>query len=99
MEKTIKIVSLVTIAWVCLSFIGGFSDSQVQRHSISHVVREGDTMYGIADTYFELNQNGMCFNEFWYNLLEDNKYLTANRRYLQVGDVVTVNYYTVTKEQ
>jgi hypothetical protein len=99
MDKTIKMVCVITIAWVCLSFIGGFSDSQIQQHSISHVVQKGDTLYDIADHYYLKNENGMSFNEFWYNLCQDNKYLTANRRHLQVGDVVTVNYYTVTKKQ
>lgn len=97
--KTFRVCCLIAATWFCLSFIGGFSDSQIEQHSISHVVTEGETLYSIADMYFMKNQNGMCFNEFWYNVMEDNANLTANRRYLQIGDVVTVNYYTVTKNQ
>lgn len=93
--KTFKVCCFIAATWFCLSLAGGFSDSQVQRHTITHVVQEGETMYGIADKYFLLNKTRMCFDEFWYNVSKDNQHLTANRRYLQPGDVVTVNYYTV----
>ena len=95
--RTLKISCLLIVALLMFSFIGGFSDSQVERHQVMHLVVAGDTLYGIADKYYVLNENDICFNEFWYNLCQDNKYLTANRRRLQIGDVVTVNYYTVTK--
>lgn len=95
MKKVLQICICIIFAWCFLSLVGGFSDSQVQRHTITHIVQEGETMYGIADKYFLLNKTRICFDEFWYNVSKDNKHLTANRRYLQPGDVVTVNYYTV----
>ena len=95
MKKELQICVCIIFAWCCLSLVGGFSDSQVQRHTVTHVVQEGETMYGIADKYFLLNKTRICFDEFWYNVSKDNQHLTANRRYLQPGDVVTVNYYTV----
>lgn len=87
----------LAFAVVCWSFLGGFSDAEIERHSVKHVVTSGDTLFGIAEKYYWLNQNGMCFNEFYYNVGADNKHLANNRRYLQIGDVVTVNYYTITK--
>lgn len=89
--------ALILVA--CYSFLGGFSDSQVEKHTIEHIVGEGETFYSIADLYYLKNRNGMCFNEFWYNLMEDNRHLTANHRWLQVGDRVKVNYYTMTEKQ
>lgn len=71
-----------------------FGQPGAKAHNYA-IVQEGETMYGIADKYFLLNKTRICFDEFWYNVSKDNKHLTANRRYLQPGDVVTVNYYTV----
>ena len=95
MKKVLQICICIIFAWCCLSLIGGFSDSQVQRHTITHIVQEGETMYGIADNFFLLKKKRFFFDEFWYNVSKDKNPLPPNRRYLQPGDVVTVNYYTV----
>lgn len=58
-----------------------------------HKVSRGDTLYSIASQHYAKNENGMCFDEFRYNVSEDNKNLQNPKRFLQVGDKVIVRYY------
>ncbi len=77
---------------------GGFVDRQtLTQNSLTHTVQSGDTLYGIAERYYPKNEGKMSFAEFYYYVREANP--SANRRFLQPGEVVTVNYYTVTKQQ
>lgn len=77
---------------------GGFVDRQtMNRVSAEYTVQKGDTLYGIAEKFYHKNEGKMSFAEFYYYVRMDNP--SANRRFLQPGEVVTVNYYTVTNKQ
>ena len=52
----------------------------------AHVVRRGDTMYGICDRYYITQNNTECFNEFWHRIMKEN-----NKTALDVGDVVWIS--------
>lgn len=80
------------------NWYGGFVDRrEMSVKTIHHVVVPGDTLYGIANKYYEKNEARINFAEFLYDVQQANP--SANHQFLQTGDVVTVNYYTATKQQ
>ena len=52
----------------------------------SHIVKAGDTMYGIANKYYITKDNTECFNEFWHRMMKEN-----GKTSIDIGDIVWIS--------
>lgn len=86
------------IAQGAYNWYGGIVDRrEMSIQTIHHEVVPGDTLYGIASKYYYKNEARINFAEFLYDVQRANP--SINQRFLQTGDVVTVNYYVATTKQ
>lgn len=52
----------------------------------AHVVRAGDTMYGIADKHYITKNNTECFNEFLHRMMREN-----GKTSIDIGDIIWIS--------
>lgn len=68
----------------------GFSDDAYDVTHYTVTLHGGDTVESASEIFYELNQNGDCYDMFRYRVLEANKELFADGRVPQAGDKVIV---------
>lgn len=99
MEKALKglmgLVMAVSIMFVC-GFIGG---PEIKTSYNDYRVSAGETLWEIADANYMACASGakICFEEYLYNLKQENIHLFKNGRMLQPGDPLKIPVYTVVK--
>lgn len=77
------------IAVVALLSMGFRGDGYNVTH-YTVTLHNGDTVESASEVFYELNQNGDCYDMFRYRVLEANKELFADGRVPQAGDKVVV---------
>lgn len=92
MNKLLMMVMAILAATTfCTNGRGGlFAEYEVE--SLLHVVRSGETMWGIAEKYYHLEEKE-CFNEFVWRVERQN----GKRYFIYPGQVVLVRYHVVKK--
>lgn len=92
----IAALALSIIVLLTTGFIGGPKYECSYR---SYTVGKGQTLWEIANVnYIECaSATRMCFEEYLYNMRQENIQLFQNGRMLQPGDSVKVPVYTVVK--
>ena len=76
------------IAAIALLSMGFSDDYDVTHYTVT--LHNGDTVESASEVFYELNQNGDCYDMFRYRVLEANKELFADGRVTQAGDKVIV---------
>lgn len=74
--------------------------TEYEEKYVEYTVKSGDTIWSIANDHYHLNKNdGICFEEFKFNVAEDNKKFQNRNRFLQVGDNLVIKYYVPKTEK
>lgn len=95
---------LIAVATICSGYSGKLVAAydwmfpEYQVNTVEHVVERGDTYWSIAETYYPMEQKE-CFQQFRWQIRESNKQLHADKRFLQPGDVVLVEYNTIVNQK
>lgn len=89
MEKCLKsilyVVALVTVA-VC--FLSGFDTQEYKTIHKTHVVSEGQTVWGIATKYLHEQDKFRDIREFAHTIILANE--MQGKNFIHPGDVITI---------
>ena len=92
MKKTLLIIALI-VAGILISC--NTSNPALEcRRSVTYTVRQGDTLWGIAEKHADLNTYCKVYMPVFQESIKDaNPEKFANNRYLQPGDKLTIYYF------
>lgn len=86
MKKMLIVGAMALVAAACLSCQFGKSYALTNEY---YTVKAGDTLWGIAESYYPQEQKITNFNEFVHNVRRENGF-TSGRKMLQPGDVIVI---------
>lgn len=99
MKNVAKVVGLVVCGLAVASVCCGAFKSNAKCFTIDHVVRSGQTLNGIADSYYDMNSPELVGSKDDYRLhvrvMNNDKHNLE--RQLQINDIVKVEIKQVRK--
>lgn len=87
--KVVKIALFCLLLMAVACFLVGYTTTEYTMHRVTHTVVAGDTLWGIATSYFDRQDRFDHFGEFVYSIQVEN-----SSPLLHVGDEVIVPLYT-----
>lgn len=86
-----RLLQIAGIGLVALLSAGWYYHGDT--YTVTHytvTLRSGETVESASQVFYDLNENGDCYDMFRYRVLEANKKLFADGRSPQIGDTVIV---------
>ena len=88
-----KVMLALVLAVMMFTWLG--NTREADKSYVMYTAKSGETLWEIADRHYELTNTGMSFNEYEFNLRQENQNLQNKHRVLQPGDTVRVPVWRI----
>lgn len=87
-----RVLVACAIVGTCLSGLSSDTDRRAQIVTKNHVVKSGDTFWGITTYYRDKDARNMYLLEYQDEVRRLNPQITANQCQVQPNDIIKVQY-------